>query len=95
MEGAMEDWEESTESGTTSTQVDTEAQDYREHDDEPLNLQEPEGDNRVDSDACPGVVEPSQETLTDTNAQDDADSLSSTPLPREEALTHPSLSSHP
>ncbi|KAG7237053.1 hypothetical protein INR49_032867 [Caranx melampygus] len=45
-------------SGTTSTQVDTEAQDYREHDDEPLNLQEPEGDNRVDSDACPGVVEP-------------------------------------
>lgn len=53
-------------SGTTSTQVDTEAPDNREHDDEPRSLQEPEGDERVDSDACdacPGVVEPGQVRL--------------------------------
>lgn len=50
-------------SGTTSTQVDTEALDNREHDDEPQSLQEPEGDKRVDSDACPGVVESGQVRL--------------------------------
>ncbi|XP_023277270.1 uncharacterized protein LOC111666226 [Seriola lalandi dorsalis] len=95
MEGVLEERGESSESGTTSTQVDTPTQNCREHDDEPQNLQEAEGDDRADSDTCDGVVEPSQETLIATNTQEDADCLPFPPLPREEEVTPPSVSSHP
>ncbi|XP_071317649.1 uncharacterized protein [Trachinotus anak] len=95
MEGEMEEWGESTESGTTSTQVDTPTPNCSEENNEPQDPQEPEGDNRADSDACDGVVEPSQETLIATNTLDDADCLPTSPLPREEEFTPPSVSSHP
>ncbi|XP_040908153.1 uncharacterized protein LOC121191132 isoform X2 [Toxotes jaculatrix] len=90
MEGEREEQGESTESGTTSTQADTPTPNSNEE-----NLQEPEEDNRADSEACDGELESGQETLTGTDTQDNADCLPSSPLPTEEEVTPPSVSSHP
>eukprot|EP00064_Thunnus_orientalis_P015628 superscaffoldBa00002934_g15683 len=102
MEGEREEQGECTQSGTTSTQVDTLTQNCNE---EPQNLQEPEEVEQADSGACDGEVEASQageelwigdiETLITTNIQDDADCLPSCPQPTEEELTSPSVSPHP
>nr|XP_019941024.1 PREDICTED: uncharacterized protein LOC109628382 [Paralichthys olivaceus] len=109
MEGEREDWGESTESGTTSTQVDKLTQGCSEEGDGPQNLQEPTGDDRVDSEACDGLVDPAQvgedlrisdtddlpqESLTPTNTQNNADGLPSPPLPSDEEVTPPLVSSH-
>ncbi|KAI3373658.1 hypothetical protein L3Q82_022264, partial [Scortum barcoo] len=98
-----------TNSGTTSTQA--EAPDLSSsggESDEPRNLQEPQEDEQADGGASDGDPEPSQveedlcnsdaETLpqeTPTDTQDDADCLPLSPLPTEEELTPPSVSSHP
>ncbi|KAF0038377.1 hypothetical protein F2P81_008861 [Scophthalmus maximus] len=60
MEGEREERGESTDSGTTSTQVDTLTPSCGEESDETQILQEPTGDNRVDDEACDGVVDPVQ-----------------------------------
>ncbi|CAB1431666.1 unnamed protein product [Pleuronectes platessa] len=109
MEGEREDRGESTESGTTSTQVDTLTRGCGE--DSAQHVQETTGDNRVDSEACDEVVDPVQEVgedlctdvtdtppqerLTPTTTQDNADGLPSSPLPADEEVTPPSVSSHP
>ncbi|XP_045896765.1 uncharacterized protein LOC123963766 [Micropterus dolomieu] len=110
MEEEREEQGESTQSGTTSTQADTPTQNFSEESDEPQNLQEPEENDQADSGAGDGVVEPNQvgedlsssdaetlpqETLIPTNTQDDADCLPLSPLPTQEELTRPSVSSHP
>ncbi|XP_035864951.1 uncharacterized protein LOC116064935 isoform X1 [Sander lucioperca] len=111
MEEEREEQAESTQSGTTSTQVDTPTQSCSEENREPQNFQEPEENDQAESSACDGEVEPSQvggedlcisdaetlpqETLLATNTQDDADCHPLSPLPTEEELTPPSVSSHP
>ncbi|KAM9348852.1 uncharacterized protein ABDE67_010892 [Symphorus nematophorus] len=108
MEGEREEQGESTQSGKTFTPADT--QSCSEESNGPQNVQEPEEDEQAEGGACDGEAEPSQvgedpcisdaetspqETLTATDTQDDADCLPLSPLPREEELTPPSVSSHP
>ena len=47
-------------SGTTTTRVDAPTQNCSEENGEAQNLEEPGEDNRADSEACDGLVEPSQ-----------------------------------
>ncbi|XP_078121996.1 uncharacterized protein LOC144527663 [Sander vitreus] len=99
MEEEREERAESTQSGTTSTQVDTPTQSCSEENREPQN-------DQAESSACDGEVGGEdlcisdaetlpQETLLATNTQDDADFHPLSPLPTEEELTLPSVSSHP
>ncbi|XP_019108675.1 uncharacterized protein LOC109136801 [Larimichthys crocea] len=105
MEGEREEQGEITQSGTTSTQVDTLTQNCSEESDVPQKLQESEEDDQADNGPCDGEVREDlyisdaetlpQEIHRATNTQDGVDCLPLSPLPTEEELTPPSVSCHP
>ncbi|XP_037323609.1 uncharacterized protein LOC119215497 [Pungitius pungitius] len=110
MEGEMEEQGEIIQRGTTPTRSHTVTQSCAQESNEPRNLQEPEEDDQAETQACDGGVEPSQveedlrlcdaeslpqETPIATDTQDVAHGLPLYPMPTEEEMTPPSVSSHP
>ncbi|XP_034540221.1 uncharacterized protein LOC117813206 [Notolabrus celidotus] len=110
MEEEREEQGERAQSGTISTQADTLIENCNEENGELHNLKTAEEEVEVDSAVCDGETDPNevgedqynndtenipQETLTDTNTQDDAECLPLCLLPTEEELTPTTVLSHP
>ncbi|XP_067350625.1 swi5-dependent recombination DNA repair protein 1 homolog isoform X2 [Channa argus] len=95
MEEETEEQRESTESGTTSTQVDTRAENCSEDSSQRQNLHEPGEDDQAEGGGCDGEIEPNQDSVRATDTQDNVDSPPLSPVLTEVEVTPPTVSSHP
>ncbi|CAG5873689.1 unnamed protein product [Menidia menidia] len=99
---------ESTESGTTTIQAETLTQSCSEEGTEIQNLLEGEEETKADNETCDGEIMKAgedlcvigaemlpQETLIATGTEGDDDFVPLSPLPTEEEMGPPSVSSHP